>query len=256
MNIITCFKVVPEEQDITVKPNRDISFEKAPMTISAYDLNCIEAGTQLAEANGGNVIGISVGAKKIDDSKLKKNVLSRGPESIFMVADDKLENIDTYQTANALKAVAEKIKDYDLILCGEGSADLYAQQVGPQLGQLLSLPAINSVSKITLADGKAIVERTLENELETLEISLPAVISVTSDINLPRIPSMKQILAAGKKSATIWSAEDAGIGNLSATLGVIETKAPEQMDRKKDIVQGDSEEAIKSFITKIQEVLK
>ncbi|KUO60037.1 MAG: electron transfer flavoprotein [Gracilibacter sp. BRH_c7a] len=256
MNIISCFKVVPDEQDITIKPNRDISFEKAPMTISAYDLNCIEAGAQLAEAFEGNLIGVSIGAKKIDDSKLKKNVLSRGPESILMVADDFLEDLDTYQTANALKAAIQKVGEFDLILCGEGSADLYAQQVGAQLGQLLNVPVINSVNKIALMEGKVIVERSLEDEVETIEIPLPAVISVTSDINLPRIPSMKQILAAGKKSATILSALDVGIGDFGATLQVIETKAPEQKERKKDIIQGDSDEAIKSFITKINKVLK
>ncbi|ACL18378.1 electron transfer flavoprotein beta subunit [Desulfitobacterium sp. LBE] len=256
MNIIACFKVVPEEQDITIKPNREISFEKAPLAISAYDLNCIEAGIQLAEAHGASLIGVSVGAAKIDDSKLKKNVLSRGPESIFMIADDQLDNLDTYQTANALKGLIAKIGDYGLILCGEGSADLYAQQVGPQLGQLLNLPTINSVSKLTLEGDKAIVERTLENEVENLEIALPAVVSVTSDINLPRIPSMKQILAAGKKQATIWKAGDAGVGAVKGTIEVIETKAPEQTDRKQDIVQGDSDESIKEFVAKIREILK
>ena len=102
--------------------------------------------------------------------------------------------------------------NYDLVLCGEGSADLYAQQVGVQLGQLLNVPTINSVSKIvSVADGKVTVERTLEDEVETLEMPLPAVISVTSDINEPRIPSMKQILGAGKKPSTIWTVGDVGI---------------------------------------------
>ncbi len=80
----------------------------------------------------------------------------------------------------------------------EGSADLYAQQVGVQLGELLGIPVINSVSKITVEDNKCIAERSLEDELEVLEISLPAVICVTTDINQPRIGGMKEILAAGK----------------------------------------------------------
>ena len=63
--------------------NGDLSLDKAKLTISNYDLNSIEAGTQLVEANGGNLIALSVGAAKINDSKLKKNVLSRGPESLI-----------------------------------------------------------------------------------------------------------------------------------------------------------------------------
>ena len=101
-----------------------------------------------------------------------------------------------------------------------------------------------------------VVERTLEDEVETLEISLPAVISVTSDINLPRLAGMKEILAAGKKPATVWTAKDMTIGNLAKTIDVLETKAPPQVDRKKEIYQGDSDEAIAKFVEKIAEVLK
>lgn len=251
MNIIACFKVVPDEQDIMVNPNGEISIDKAKLTISTYDVNCIEAGIQLVEANGGSLIGLSVGPAKIDDSKLKKNVLSRGPESLYLIADDSLDHLDTHQTAQALKAGIEKIGSYDLILCGDGSSDLYAQQAGVQLGQLLSIPTINSVSKISVADGKAIVERTLEDEVETLEVPLPAVISVSADINEPRIPSMKQILSAGKKPSTVLKASDIGLTVPASSIEVLETKAPEQVERKQIVIEGDSDDAIQQFIEKI-----
>lgn len=256
MNIITCFKVVPEEEDIIIKSNGELSFERAKMTISNYDLNSIEAGTQLIEANSGTLVALSVGGPATDDSKLKKNVLSRGPESLVIVADEAFYNMDTHQTALSLKAAIEKIGTYDLVLCGDGSADLYAQQVGVQLGQLLNLPTINSISKITEADGKVIVERTLEDEVETLELTLPAVVSVTSDINLPRIASMKQILAAGKKPSSVWKASDVNLAKPANSIEVLETKAPKQVDRKQDIIEGDSDEAIKKFIGKISGELK
>lgn len=247
---------MPEDQDIKITADGNLSFEKAKPSISAYDLNAIEAGVLLVEANGGTLTAVSVGTSNINDSKLKKNILSRGPDGLLMVVDDALDNLDTYQTAQALKATIEKAGDYDLILCGEGSADVYAQQVGAQLGQILGIPTINFVSKIMPQDGSLIVERTLENEVETLEIFLPAVVSVTSDINLPRIASMKEILAASKKPSTVLSATEAGISGLTATIEIIETKAPEQVERKKDIVEGDSEEAIKSFIDKVKDVLQ
>lgn len=256
MNIITCFKVVPEEEDIIVTSNGDLSFERAKLTISNYDLNAIEAGTKLVETNGGTLTALTVGGSKTDDSKIKKNVLSRGPESLYLVADEALDNMDTHQTALALKAAIEKIGLYDLILCGEGSADLYAQQVGAQLGQLLNISTINSVSEITEADGKVIVERTLEDEIETIELTLPAVVSVTSDINLPRIASMKQILAAGKKPSTVWTTSDVNLAKPANSVEVLEIKAPKQVDRKQEIIEGDSEDAIKQFIAKISGELK
>ncbi|WP_332237232.1 electron transfer flavoprotein [Sporolactobacillus sp. KGMB 08714] len=256
MNIITCFKVVPDEQDLFIDVNGDISAEKAKINISNYDLNCIEAGTQLIESNGGNYAAISVGSARINDSKLKKNVLSRGPKSLLLIADDQLNNLDTHQTALALKAGIGKIGKYDLILCGEGSADLYAQQVGVQLGELLNVPTINSVDKISVVNGAVIAERSLEKEVETVELSLPAVISVTSDINQPRIPSMKQILNAGKKPSTVLTASDLDLTDFTRTIEVLSTKVLKQAARKKDIVEGDSTEAIRQFIDKISGELK
>lgn len=256
MNIITCFKVVPEEEDILVTSSGDLSFERAKLTISNYDLNAIEAGTQLVEDNGGTHTALCVGGSKIDDSKLKKNVLSRGPECLHLVADEALDNMDTHQTALALKAAIEKVGACDLVLCGEGSADLYAQQVGVQLGQLLNVSTLNSVSKITEANGKVIVERTLEDEVETVEVTLPAVLSVTSDINLPRIATMKQILAAGKKPSTVWKASDVNLAQPANSIEVLETKAPKQVDRKQEVIEGDSEDAIKQFVAKISGELK
>jgi electron transfer flavoprotein beta subunit len=163
--------------------------------------------------------------------------------------------LDTHQTAEVLKAAIEKIGEYDLILCGEGSSDLYAQQVGPQLGQLLNIPAINAISKITAADGKIVVQRTLENEVETLEITLPALVTVTTDINLPRIATMNHILAAGKKPSTVWALEDIGIPEPPRTIEVIDTRAPRQVERKQDIVEGDTDDAIQEFISKLSAVL-
>lgn len=256
MQIITCFKVVPEEQDITVASSGDLSFDRAKLTISNYDLNAIEVGAQLAETNGAMVVGLSAGAASIDESKLKKNVLSRGPESLYLVADNALANMDTYQTAVVLKGAITKIGNYDLVLCGEGSSDLYAQQVGIQLGQHLNVPVINGVSKVTVEGQNVIVERTLEDEVEILEIALPAVIAVTSDINLPRIPSMKQILAAGKKASTTWTAADVGLAQPVKSIEVLETKAPKQTDRKQVTVEGDSDEAVAKFLENIAKELK
>ncbi|WP_434512494.1 electron transfer flavoprotein [Desulfitobacterium sp. AusDCA] len=256
MRIITCCKAVPEGQDILIKSNGDISLERAKLTISDFDLNGIEAGAQIIETVGGDLVALSAGAANINDSKLRKNILSRGPESLFMISDDTLANMDTHQTAQVLKAAIQKIGNYDLILCGEGSADLYAQQLGAQLGQLLNLPTINSISKITVADNHLLVERTLEDEVEILEISLPALISVTADINLPRLASMKDILAAGKKPATVWSAKDIENASVPKTIEVLETKAPKQVERKQEIIIGDSDEDIQKFIQKISKVLK
>ncbi|MGI1659007.1 MAG: electron transfer flavoprotein [Desulfitobacterium sp.] len=254
MKIVACYKVVPEEQDIVVKGDRTLVFDKAEWKIGQYDLNAIEAGMQLAEAAGGEVIALSIGGKMVDNSKLKKAALSRGPEQLYLVADDALNAADCYSTAATLAAAVRKIGGVDLVLCGEGSGDIYAQQVGAVLGQILGYATLNAVSKVTAQGDNLIVERTLENEVEVLEVAPPAVISVTTDINKPRIPSLKEIMAAGKKPATTW-----GVGDIQTELGnkteILSTLAPVKADRKMIILEGDSDDKIAELYEHLRRVL-
>lgn len=255
MNIIVCYKIAADEQDILVRPDRTLSFERAEWKIGQYDLNAVEAGAQLVEAVGGKVAALSVGDKTLESSKLKKSILSRGPAELFLVVDEALTDADTHLTARTLAAAAQKI-GYDLILCGEGSADLYSQQVGIQLGELLGVPVVNAVSKITSQGDSILVERNLEDEVEVLEITLPAVVSVSSDINVSRIPGMKEILAAGKKPVTTWSLKDVEIAGGQKGLKIESVLAPEQMDRKKIILESDSAESIAAFFEHLRKELR
>ena len=134
MRVISCYKLVPDEQDIRVNPDQTLSFDRAQWKIGLYDQNAIEAAMQVVEASEGSVSALSVGGKILENSKLKKAVLSRGPAEAFMVSDSSLEEADAYRTALALAAAIRKMGAFDLVVCGEGSADEYAGQVGPQLG--------------------------------------------------------------------------------------------------------------------------
>ena len=240
MRVISCYKLVPDEQDIRVNPDQTLSFDRAQWKIGLYDQNAIEAAMQVVEASEGSVSALSVGGKILENSKLKKAVLSRGPAEAFMVSDPSLEEADAYRTALALAAAIRKMGAFDLVVCGEGSADEYAGQVGPQLGQLLGLPTLNAVSRLTPDGGKIVAERELEDMVEICELELPAVVSVTSDSNVPRIPSMKEIMGAGKKPATQWSVADLAEADAgSSSADAVSTLAPDQVDRKRIILEGE-----------------
>ncbi len=255
MNILVCYKIVPDEQDIVVKPDQTLSFDRAELKIGQYDLNAVEAGVQLVEAAGGAVTALTVGGAEVDNSKMKKSILSRGPGSNLAVKDDSLAGADSATTAKALAAAVKKAGEWDLILCGEGSSDLYSQQVGVQLGELLGVPTLNGVSAITPGDGCVTVERTLEDEVETLEVRLPAVLSVTADINVTRVPSMKEILGAGKKPSTILGSGDVELpaGRAVETTSLL---APAQAQRKCVLVEGDSDDKIAEFCRAIRTELQ
>lgn len=152
---------------------------------------------------------------------------------------------DSLQTAKAIAEAVGTIGQYDLVLCGMGSSDLYFQEVGVQVGELLGVPALNNVTGIKPAgEGVLEVERTLEDEVEVLEVPLPAVLSVSSEINTPSVPAMRDIMRAGKKPVDKLDCQGGG----EPSLRILQQLAPQQQERRKELVEGDGEEAVDALV--------
>ena len=252
MNIVAAFNVVPDDQDIQVASDRSLDYSKAKNTVSAYDLNALEAAAQLAAAEpGSKVVAVSAGPASIDDSKLKKNVLARGVDELYLTADDACANLDANATVAALAELLSKVGAWDVVLCGDGSADNYAQQVDVQLAARLGVPVVNGATRIAAKGGALEVERTLEDVVETVEVPLPAVVSVTPDIAEPRIPGMKDILAAGKKPMNVAAAD----ASFDAKVEVVSCQAPEQAERKLEIIDASEDGAIERFAAALKAAL-
>lgn len=239
MRIVACVKAAPEDTDITVRPDRTLDLSRAQWKVGSYDLNAVEAGRQVADQVGGEVIGLAVGGEALSGSKLRKDVLSRGLDSLVVVPGD--PDADSFQTASALADALGELDGYDLVLLGAGSSDRYSQQVGNQLGALLGLPTLNQVDGITVDGDHVRVERLLEDAVQVIDVPLPAVLSVSSGINNPRIPGMRDVLAAGKKPVSELAATmpDA---MPDASARVVSVLAPEQVDRGRVVVEGDPAE--------------
>jgi len=249
MNIIVCYKLIPDSEDITIKPDGSISTDQAEWVISEYDLLAVEAGLQLIEKHGGKLIALSVGGENLQNSKSKKDILSRGPDELTLVIDSVLDYGDTHLTAQTITAAIKKIGEYDLVLFGEGSGDLYFQQVGLQVGELLGITTLNGISSIEVEERQATIERSLENEIDALSITLPAALTVTTDINKPRLPTMKEILKAGKKPIIEWSLADLPLpSELKPAVDITSIKASKMVDRKRIQISGKAEDAVQTLI--------
>lgn len=249
MNIVVCVKLTPDAGDIEVRGDGSISLDRAEWGIGSFDLQAIEAGLKLAEESSGRLVALTAGPPRINSSRLKKDVLSRGPDELVMVTGDGLENADTALTARVLTAAIQQMDAVDLVLFGEGSADLYFQQVGIQVGERLGLPALNAVSKISAAPGGLRIERSLEDEIEVLDVPLPAALSVTTDINQPRLPTMKEILKAAKKPVIEKTLADLGMEDApERRVEVLSTRAPHQVQRKKTTIEGSPDEAARVLV--------
>ena len=254
MNIAVMVKVLPDDQDIATTADGKLDFSKAKPTISTYDLNAIEAAAQLAADTGSHVTAVTVGPAYVSDTKTRKNILSRGIDDLHVVADDAFEMADAHVTGKALAGAVEAIGGIDLIVCGDGSADLYAQQVDVQTAAALGWPVMNGVVAVRAEEGAVVVDRVLENEKETVRLPLPAVVSVSPDIAQPRIAGMKDILAAGKKPVDQMTADQVG-GVAPATVETLEVRAPEPTARKKEIYDASQDGDIDKFVAALKSVL-
>ena len=195
---LVCYKWTLDEQDIKIKPD-DLSLDvsRAKGKISDFDRNSIEEASLLVEKDGGAVDALTYGTTTVKQSL--KDALSRGPGKVYWIADASAEKADANVTAKVLAAAIRKIGPYDLILCGEGSSDQFNQQTASRVAALLALPCVSFVSKLSVAENTVSATRKLEESQEDVTVKGPVVISVLSEINKPRIPSLKQVLGASKK---------------------------------------------------------
>jgi electron transfer flavoprotein beta subunit len=252
MNIVPCVKCVPDSQDIEIGADGSVSLEKAEWIIGEYDLQALEAAARLAESSSGKVMALSAGPQEIRTSKLRKDILSRGPDELYLVVDNRLSTNDTFTTAVVLTEAIRKLGQVDLVLFGEGSSDLYFQQVGLQVGEILGWPTLNSVGKIETSGSNLAVERDLEDEVEVLEVPLPAALCVTAYINQPRLPTMKDILKAGQKPLVEWSLEDLGLPEIESVVDIVSIKAPPRIGRKQIVIEANVDEAVVILINHLR----
>lgn len=252
MNLIVCLKQIVDMKQIRIKKEtREPVLEGLPLLFGDMDKNALEEALMLKEKEGGKVTAISVGSPKLRETI--KDALAGGADKAFILIDPLFVNLDSSRTAKVLAKAIEKIGKYDLILLGEGSTDNYSGQVGPRLAELLDLPAITYVRHLEHADSKIRATRNMEESFEVVEAQLPALITVTSGINQPRIPSLMQILRAAKKPVQEWTSSD--IGLTAEELGEGETKvlsnlAPVQQ-RKKVIFEGNLDENVDNLVNSL-----
>jgi electron transfer flavoprotein beta subunit len=140
---------------------------------------------------------------------------------------------------------------------GEGSDDEYTGQIPSRLAALLELPQITVVRSLEmLEDGAVRAARDLEQELEVVECDPPGLISVTSELNTPRLPPLSAILKAGRKPVEIWGLADLGlesqaIGAGTAQVEVLSNLAPAQ-SRKNVMLEGDLDQQVSELLAALE----
>ena len=244
MKIAVCVKHAIDEAELKVDAGGTPQFAGAASKMSTFDKNAVEEALRLKGTHSGDVTLLTVGTAEA--KKTMKEALAMGADRGVLVAVDPM-SIDTGRTAELLAASAKKAGPFDLVLCSEGSSDIYSGLVPPMLGELLGLPYVGYAKKIEVTGQSAKVERSLEDSVEVVEASLPLVVSIVSEINEPRYPTLIQIMQAGKKPIEEVTPESILPGSKPATPQFVGMKA-QAMARKKLVFEGPPEETAKKLV--------
>ena len=249
--IIVCLKQAIDVSQLKVDPaTRQPMTASAPRKMSDFDKNALEEATKIKEKLGDTeIFTVTVGSE--DAKAVLREALAMGADKAFFVNDPDFKDIDTSGTAYILAEATKKIGECSLILCGETSLDSFSGLVGSRLAELLNLPQMTSVRKITVDDATITVERTLEDAIEIVKAKMPALVSVTREINQPRIPSLMMIMKASKKEIVTWTASDLKLDRdkIASKIEVVEVLAP-KTERKKIKITGENAQEIADKLAK------
>ncbi|MCP3899727.1 MAG: electron transfer flavoprotein subunit beta/FixA family protein [Desulfobacteraceae bacterium] len=197
MKILTTVKrVVDVELNIRVNDGAIVE-DGLQYVINAWDENAVEASVQLKENNGAETTLVSIGGD--DNADMIKKCYAMGIEHGILIDDPALANADSSIFAKVLQKVYEK-GEYDLVITGKQAQDTDSGQTGIMLAEYLGVPCVSNVVEIEVVDDQKIkVSRLGDLGTEIVELTLPAVVTVSDSINEPRLPAMRGIMMAKKK---------------------------------------------------------
>lgn len=211
MKIAVCVKEVPD----SAAPRRidpatmrlDRSGEGA---LNPWDLSAVEEALRLVEAQGGEVVCVSMAPERAAASLRK--ALAMGADRTLLVSDPVLAGSDLVATSLVLATALER-EEADLVLFGQQGADSDGAVLWAAVADRLRLPLVSQAASLEVADGRVRVKRQTEYGYDRIEAPMPCVVAVSDAINEPRYPSLKGIMGAKKKPQDILSATDLGLSD-------------------------------------------
>ncbi|MCF7917059.1 MAG: electron transfer flavoprotein subunit beta/FixA family protein [Candidatus Omnitrophica bacterium] len=263
MNIVVCVKQVPDTTEVRVNPETNTLIREGVASIvNPFDSYAIEEGLKLRDKFGGKVTVVSMGPPQAE--AVLREAISLGADSAILVSDRAFAGSDTWSTSLILSKALEKIKDFDLVICGKQASDGDTAQVGPGIATHLNLPQATYVRRIDTvhldAEPKIIVvERLVEEGYEMLEVQLPALITVVKEINEPRMPSLRGKMKARSAEIAVWKNSDLTIkeneiGLEGSPTQVVKIFTPPKKEGGK-VFEGEPEDTVKELVKEIKDIL-
>jgi electron transfer flavoprotein beta subunit len=259
MDIIVLVKQVPDTTEVKLDPKSgSLIREGLESIINPDDRHALEAAVQLKESLGGKITALSMGPPQAVDAV--SEAIGMGADEGVLLSDKAFAGADTWATSYTLGKAIEVLGGFDLILCGRQAIDGDTAQIGPQVADFLQIPHVTYVFEIEQCREPAlIVKRRLEDGFERIRCNLPALLSVTGELNNPRYPVVSRLIDVCREKAPvkIWNAADIGVktsevGLEGSLTHVIRTFAP-KFERQGEILEGEPKEAVRSLLGKLRE---
>jgi electron transfer flavoprotein beta subunit len=226
--------------------------------LNPFDTHAIEAAMQIKEGGAipvDEIVAVTMGPESAVRALHKAVAL--GADRSVHLSEDALAGSDVCATGYALAKVLES-ESPDLVLLGQQSDDGECYTIGAVVADHLQMPSLTQVVKMDVTDGKLRCERQAEYGYDTVEVELPAVISVGDAINEPRYPSLKAIMGAKKKPLDAKATADVGIdagmvGEAGSKTTVLALNPPPPKETGEIIEDEDTNETVEKIVTWLEE---
>jgi len=209
MKILVAVKRVVD-YNVKVRPKSDgtdVDIANVKMSINPFCEIAVEEAVRLKEKGvATEIIAISMGPKQAQEQV--RTALALGADRGILVESD--EDLQPLAIAKMLKAVVEK-ESPDLVILGKQAIDGDNNQTGQMLGALTGMPQGTFASEVNVADGRVSVTREIDGGLQTVNLSLPAIVTTDLRLNEPRYASLPNIMKAKRKPMDTFTPEDLGV---------------------------------------------
>jgi electron transfer flavoprotein beta subunit len=245
MKFIVCVKLTPDTEQLAEVQPKDVGSGDlgVTMVLNPWDEFAVEEALQIQERFEGETAVVTLGSEDAADAL--KRAVAMGIEEAVLLADPAFDGSDAWGTAHILAQAVRKLGDYGLILTGKQSVDGNSGMVAPGLAIKLGVPFVSQVAKVLdVTDTYATVIRSLDEGKQTVRVKLPAVISVSKEINEPRYPNFVGIRKASRMAYPAVKAKDlpgldrGQIGEGRALLRWTNLRQPPARTGKVEMIQG------------------
>ena len=259
MQLVVTVKQVPDPDippshfKVDEAANRVIPPAGVAPVMNGYDANALEAALRLKEAHGGEVTVVSLGPAEARDTL--KRAIAMGATQAIHLMDPAFDNLDSVGTARALAAAIRKLGEFDAVLCGRQASDTDAGQVPIGIATLLELPVVAPIQAVEADESGFRVQRIAEDGYQVVELPMPCVLVVSSEIGEPRYPPLRGIMAAGRAQIPEWTAADLGLDPAQlAPVRQLRRLYIQQRESQAELIEADTpEEAGQLLALKLRE---